>query len=119
MLNLTEFNLCLPPGIVYKPYCNLSRNYFRVDFSNGLLSQKIKKRVEKLNSHNPLAYGSNDDVLPGADVNLNAEQQTETPSYAISNSLADRLATDSQSTDQNALYGRYVFSGPIFYIFTK
>ena len=31
--------------------------FCRVDFSNGLLSEKIKERAEKFNLHVPLSYG--------------------------------------------------------------
>ena len=79
----------------------------RVDFSNGLLSEKIKQRVEKLNLHNPLPLNSNNDKPIKTDPNLAAkEETTETPSYSVSNSLTDRLGTDSVSSGQNALYRR-------------
>ena len=79
----------------------------RVDFSNGLLSEKIKQRVEKLNLHSPLPLSSNNDKPVRTDPNLGAnEETTETPSYSVSNSLADRLGTGTASTGQNVLYRR-------------
>ena len=70
-----------------------------------------------MNLHNPLPSDSHDDVLPGEDIKPNVEQQTEAPSYSVSNSLTDRLGTDSQSSGQNAIYGRYGFSLILFNIF--
>ena len=86
------------------------KTIFRVDFSNGLLSEKIKQRAEKLNLHVTPPYSTNDDKVISSDANLNEqEDQTESPLYSVSNSLSDRLGTGSQSTDQNVLYRRYVF----------
>ena len=80
---------------------------YRVDFSNGLLSEKIKKRVEKLNLHKPLPSNLDGDKIVKTEPNLDAkEETTETPSYSVSNSLADRLGKDSSSTGQNNLYRR-------------
>merc|ERR1711963_225974 len=79
----------------------------QVDFSNGLLSEKIKKRVEKLNLHKPLPSNLDGDKIVKTGPNLDAkEETTETPSYSVSNSLADRLGKDSPSTGQNNLYRR-------------
>ena len=88
-------------------YNDISKTICRVDFSNGLLSEKIKQRVEKLNLHNPLPLNSNNDKPVRTDPNLGAkEETTETPSYSVSNSLADRLGTGTSSTGQNVLYRR-------------
>ena len=91
----------------YLIYNDIFETICRVDFSNGLLSEKIKQRVEKLNLHNPLPLNSNTDKPIRTDPNLAAkEETTETPSYSVSNSLTDRLGTDSVSSGQNALYRR-------------
>ena len=87
------------------------KTIFRVDFSNGLLSEKIKQRAEKLNLHVTPPFGTNDDKVISSDASLNEqEDQTESPTYSVSNSLSDRLGKGSQSTDQNVLYRRYEFN---------
>ena len=87
------------------------KTIFRVDFSNGLLSEKIKQRAEKLNLHVTPTYNTNGDKVISSDASLNDEEdQNEFPSYSVSNSLSDRLGKGSQSTDQNVLYKRYEFN---------
>ena len=54
-----------------------------------------------------MPLNSNNGKPIGTDPNLGVnEETTETPSYSVSNSLADRLGTGSASTGQNVLYRR-------------
>ena len=70
---------------------------FRVDISNGLLSEKIKERVEKLNLNVEESITSTKDLPP-------SRFPIKTTAAPISNNLADRLrpsAVDSPAKSNN------------------
>ena len=74
---------------------------FRVDFSNGQLSEKIKERVkerkEKLNLQGPMPYENSPIEESSTQPNDVLNEQSESKIMSVSNSLSDRLATGISS----------------------
>ena len=70
---------------------------FRVDFSNGQLSEKIKERVkerkEKLNLQGPMPYENSPIEESSTQPNELLHEQSDSKMISVSNSLSDRLAT--------------------------
>ena len=75
--------------------------FFRVDFSNGQLSEKIKEivkeRKEKLNLQGPMTYESSSIKESSTQPNDLLHEQSESKIMSVSNSLSDRLATGISS----------------------
>ena len=103
-----EDRYLVPKDVENKPTIH-NLNFCRVDFSNGLLSEKIKERAEKFNLQVPLSYDSSlstESPIPPKVVP--EEVSPENISNPVSNSLADRLGTVSFSLKgQNKLNKRY------------
>ena len=74
---------------------------FRVDFSNGQLSEKIKEivkeRKEKLNLQGPMTYEGSSIEESSTQPNDVLHEQSESKIMSVSNSLSDRLATGISS----------------------
>ena len=70
---------------------------FRVDFSNGQLSEKIKERVkerkEKLHLQGPISYENSPIEESSTHPNDALDEQFYSKIISVSNSLSDRLAT--------------------------
>ena len=75
--------------------------FFRVDFSNGQLSEKIKEivkeRKEKLNLQGPMPYENSPIEESSTQPNDLLHEQSESKIMSVSNSLSDRLATGISS----------------------
>ena len=75
--------------------------FFRVDFSNGQLSEKIKEivkeRKEKLNLQGPMPYENSPIEESSTQPNDVLHEQSESKIMSVSNSLSDRLATGISS----------------------
>ena len=74
---------------------------FRVDFSNGQLSEKIKERVkerkEKLNLQGPMPYENSPIEESSTQPTDPLHEQSDSKIISVSNSLSDRLATGISS----------------------
>ena len=78
---------------------------FRVDFSNGQLSEKIKERVkerkEKLHLQGPIPYENSPIEKSSTQPTDALHEQSDSKIISVSNSLSDRLATGISSLAPN------------------